>query len=68
MSIFRRQKIQFTSKDPLDNGLSDDIAAEQQEPDAFTLEDMSGDELSEQWTKIISDAKKDPNWFSISKE
>lgn len=68
MSIFSRQKVQFTSKDPLDNGLSDEITAEQNEEGAFTLDDISGDDLSEQWSKIVKDAKKDPNWFSFSND
>lgn len=68
MSIFSHQKVQFTSKDPLDNGLSDEIAAEQHESDAFTLDDISGDELSDQWSKIVKDAKKDPDWFSFSND
>lgn len=68
MSIFSRQKVQFTSKDPLDNGLSDEIAAEQNEEGAFTLDDISGDDLSEQWSKIVKDAKKDPDWFSFSND
>lgn len=68
MSIFSHRKIQFASKDPLDNGLSDDIAAEQREADSFTLDDISGEELSDQWSKIIKDAKKDPDWFSVGNE
>lgn len=68
MSIFSRQKVQFTSKDPLDNGLSDEIVAEQNEEGAFTLDDISGDELSDQWSKIVKDAKKDPDWFSFSND
>ncbi len=68
MSIFRRQKIQFKSQDPLDNGLRDDIVAEQRESDSFTLDDISGDELSEQWATIVKDAKKDPDWFTFSNE
>jgi hypothetical protein len=69
MSIFHRKKVQFSSHDPLDNGLGDDIAAEQHEPESFvTLDDISGDELSQQWASIIKDAKKDPDWFSFSND
>jgi hypothetical protein len=67
MSIFHRH-ITFEKHDPLDDGLRDDINAEQQENDSFSLEDISGDELSEQWTKIVKDARKDPNWFTFDNE
>ena len=68
MSIFHRQKVKFSSQDPLDNGLGDDIVAEQRESDSFTLDDISGEELSEQWAVIVKDAKKDPDWFTFSNE
>ena len=68
MSLFHRNSIKFNTHDPLANGLSDEIAAEQKEADAFTLDDISGEELSDQWTKIVKDAKKDPDWFTFSND
>jgi len=60
MSIFRRHNITFNKQDPLDNGLSDDIAAERHEADAFgSMDDISGDELAEQWNVIVKDIEKD---------
>lgn len=67
MSIFHRN-IEFKKHDPLDDGLKDDIVAEQSETDSFTLDDISGDELSDQWTKIVKDAKKDPDWFTFEND
>jgi hypothetical protein len=65
MALFHRNKITFEKQDPLANGLNDEIAAEQHEAESFTLDDISGDELSEAWTKIVKDAKKDPDWFTF---
>ncbi len=67
MRMFNR-KVSFQKHDPLDDGLSDAIAAEKNEEDAFTLVDPSGEELSKKWDSIVKDAKKDPNWFSFSKD
>lgn len=67
MGIFHRN-IQFNKHDPLANGLSDEIAAEQQESDAFTLDDMSGDDLVDHWNTIVKDIEKDPDWFSFSND
>lgn len=65
MSLFHH--IGFTAPDPLGNGLGDEIAAEQKEPEAFrTLEDTPPDELSEQWNAIVKDIEKDPDWFTFS--
>lgn len=69
MSIFHRSTISFTQRDPLGDGLGDDIAAEQSEADAFqTLSDASGDELASHWSKIVKDIEKDPDWFDFSNE
>lgn len=68
MSIFHRS-VTFRKHDPLDDGLKDDIAAEQSEADSFqTLDDMSGDELAKQWNSIIKDIEKDPDWFTFSED
>jgi hypothetical protein len=67
MKLFHR--VQFQTPDPLEDGLSDDIAAEQSEADAFrTLNDMSGDDLVEHWNAIVKDVEKDPDWFTFSKD
>jgi hypothetical protein len=66
--VIKRKNIKFKEQDPLANGLSDDIAAEQQESDAFTMDDMSPDELTKQWNAIVKDIEKDPDWFSFSKD
>jgi hypothetical protein len=68
MSLFHRNNIHFQNHDPLANGLGDEIAAEQSESDSFTLDDISGDDLSAQWTKIVKDAKKDPDWFTFDND
>lgn len=66
MSLFHR-KIRFQTPDPLANGLSDEIAAEQKEAEAFqTLDDTPADELSKQWNAIVKDIEKDPDWFKFS--
>ncbi len=59
--------IQFGKPDPLANGLGDEIAAEQQEAEAFqTLSDTSAEELNQQWSTIVKDIEKDPDWFTFS--
>lgn len=68
MSIFHHS-IQFAKPDPMANGLSDEIAAEQHEADAIhSLEDTSPEELEAFWTSVVKDIKKDPNWSQFSKE
>lgn len=68
MSIFHHT-IGFTQPDPLGDGLGDEIAAEQKEPEAFaSLEDTPGDVLSEQWNAIVKDIEKDPDWFTFSED
>jgi len=68
MSLFHHD-IRFRHQDPLDNGLGDDIAAEQREADAFgTLDDINSDELVSHWNKIVKDIEKDPDWFDFSED
>lgn len=69
MSIFSRSHhIKFSSADPLDDGLGDDIAAEQRESESFTLDDVSGDDLTKHWNAIAKDIEKDPSWFTFTNE
>lgn len=66
MNLFRH-RIGFSTPDPLGNGLAEEIAAEQREPEAFTsLEDTSGEELTAQWNAIVKDIEKDPDWFKFN--
>ncbi len=67
MGIFKN-KVSFTRHDPLDDGLKDAINAEQNDADAFTLADPTGDELTEKWDTIVKDVEKDPGWFSFSED
>lgn len=68
MSIFPHH-IHFSQPDPLANGLGDEIAAEQQEAEAInSLEDTSAEDLDAFWTRVVSEARKDPSWFDFSNE
>ena len=69
MSILHHHKIQFTAKDPLGNGLADEIAEEQREPEAITnLEDTPSRDLEQFWGEVIKDAKKDKDFFAYADE
>lgn len=69
MSLFNHHKIQFTTQDPLGNGLADDIAAEQREPEAIrTLDDTSSNDLEAFWGEVIEDAKKDKDFFAYAED
>ena len=68
MSIFHH-KIQFSEIDPLANGLAEEIAAEQHEAEAIhSFEDTSAEDLDAFWTRVVSEARKDPSWFDFSNE
>jgi hypothetical protein len=68
MSIFQH-RIKFADPDPLGDGLGDEIASEQQEADSFqTLSDTSAEELNKQWSAIVKDIEKDPDWFKFSND
>lgn len=67
MSLFSRSKIHFRSHNPLDNGLADEIANEQNEAESF-LHDVNGDDLTRHWNAIVKDIEQDPNWFSFSED
>lgn len=69
MSLFHHTNIHFAKPDPLANGLSDEIAAEQQEAGAInSLDDTSAEELDAFWTGVLKDVKKDPDWFDFSED
>lgn len=71
MTFFQHLKhhIAFRSADPLGAGLSEEIAAEKSEPDAITLEEYTdGDALVDQWTHVVEDVEKDPEWFDFAND
>lgn len=69
MSLFHHKTIQFSTPDPLANGLNDEIVAEQKEADAFqTLDDISSEELSRHWNAIVKDVKKDGRRLDFGKD
>lgn len=67
MGFFNHSTVHFRDHNPLDNGLADEIASEQNEADSF-LHDISGDDLTKHWNAIVKDIEKDPNWFSFSED
>jgi hypothetical protein len=62
MSFFHH--ISLPQPDPLGGGLREEIAEEQSEEAAqdFTS-DIDGDKLTEEWSEIMEDLHKDPEWF-----
>lgn len=69
MSLFQlfKHRPSFKNADPLGGGLAEEIAAEKAEPEAITLEETpNGEQLTEQWTHVVEEVEKDPDWFSFS--
>lgn len=66
MSLFHH--VSFAKVDPLGGGLDEEIAKEQQEPEAMTLDDISESELTQYWESVESDIEKDPEWFHFSED
>lgn len=63
------KSISFTPIDPIDNGLREEIIAEQQEPEAIMLEEGLGEGQSEAfWQNVEEDIQKDPEWFTFDNE
>lgn len=62
--------IAFAEVDPLDDGLREEIAAEQQETEAIGSLDDGVDEsaLADYWRGVEGDIAKDPEWFNFSKD
>jgi hypothetical protein len=61
--------VSFKQIDPLDNGLHEEIANEQMEPQAITLEEgVDEGQLSQYWQTVESDIEKDPEWFTFSED
>jgi hypothetical protein len=64
MSLFHH--ISFKPIDPLGDGLREEIAAEQQEPEAIRdLEDGFDENF---WSKVEKDVENDPEWFHFSED
>lgn len=69
MQIPFLKSISFTPIDPIDNGLREEIIAEQQEDEAITLEEGLGEGQSEAfWQSVEEDIHKDPEWFTFDNE
>lgn len=65
MSLFHH--ISFTQPDPLGAGLAEEIAAEQSEPEAITLEEsLDANELRSSWEQITEELSNDPEWTKLS--
>ena len=66
IGLFRR-KLSLARIDPLGAGLAEEIAAEQRESDAITLEESpDGNVLSEQWQHVVEEVEQDPEWFTFA--
>lgn len=67
-SLFH-QPISFSRVDPLANGLSEEIEAEQLETEAITLEEgLNEGEIEAYWQSVQQDIQEDPEWFDFTKE
>lgn len=61
--------ISFKQVDPLGDGLREEIAQEQMEPEAITLEEFVDEEkLTNYWQSVESDIEQDPEWFHFSED
>lgn len=59
--------ISFVKPDPLGAGLAEEIAAEQSEPEAITLEEsLDANELRSSWERITDELSHDPEWAELS--
>ena len=62
-----RHSLSLPVVDPLGGGLAEEIAAEQSEPDAITLEEgINGQLIAEQWGQAVEELEQDPSWFKFS--
>ncbi len=71
MSLFKNifHKVRFLQPDPLANGLAEEIAAEQAEPEAIMLTDsIDGDELANSWQHIVDEFHNDPDWVDLGQD
>ena len=62
-----RHHLSLSEVDPLGGGLAEEIAAEQAESDAITLEEtLDGQLIAEQWGRAVEELEQDPDWFKFS--
>ncbi|HRJ06614.1 MAG TPA: hypothetical protein PK096_03015 [Candidatus Saccharibacteria bacterium] len=66
--LFLHHKLAFAKADPMDDGLADDIAAEQAEAERFELKEQLDGRLADEWEEILKDARKDPDFTFVSDE
>ncbi|MDB5177869.1 MAG: hypothetical protein JWO61_252 [Candidatus Saccharibacteria bacterium] len=64
-----RHSLSFSQVDPLGGGLAEEIAAEQAESDAITLEEsLDAQLIADQWNQAARELEKDPDWFKFSND
>jgi hypothetical protein len=61
--LFFHRKLAFKPIDPLDDGLRDDIEAEQRETETIDLQERFDPDFEQKWDEIVKDVEKDPDWF-----
>ena len=66
MSLFFHHKLAFAKSDPMDDGLGDDIQAEQSEAERFELTEQLDSRLADEWEKILKDARNDPDFSFVN--
>jgi len=68
MSLFSLfHHISLPKIDPLGGGLREEIALEQDDPSAMSLDEgIDEGALSEFWQQVESDIEQDPEWFKFS--
>jgi hypothetical protein len=68
ISLFQ-SKLAFQPVDPLGDGLGDDIAKEQSEPEAEAFqEDIDAGNLTNFWEKVEQDVQQDPEWYTFTED
>lgn len=66
---FGTHHIQFTTSNPFDDGLLEEIAAERDASDVITLEDHPDeDALEAYWDNVEDDIHEDPEWFNFAED
>jgi hypothetical protein len=68
-SLIPSSKLAFQPVDPLGDGLGDDIAKEQSEPEAEAFqEDIDAGNLTNFWEKVEQDVQQDPEWYTFTED
>ena len=68
MLFSHHNKIRFSPIDPLGDGLREEIAAEQAEPEHFDLDEHFDSALPDKWEAILVDARQDPDFVFADDE